>query len=233
MSRQEICDDFSEAADNAVRKTMKMLERMKGGFISSLIKSEEVTMTICEKISNLCKKQASTAYTKKNEAIAKLGAEVWALYQDKVFKSIFQQDNVKKLIEELEVYEKEVREIEEKILAEKKEKERREKLRKAVSDIRSDDPRVKRSAIRVMEKIGGKEAIPYLNEVLDDPVSEVRESAARVLHKLVNDVARDTKTSGNVKENKPAEKETQEATKEEVEDTEEAAEEKEKPEENK
>jgi len=178
MSEGKVCVKAGKVAGTVVRKTNKGVEKVKGG-----------TMTICKKVGDICGSRLRRLKTKKKKAVSKLGVEIWGLYEGKIFKSVFEQDRVKELVSEIEGYDKEIQELKKEIETRRKEKERRAIIKAARADLKSKDPGIRKAAIRVLDKLGDKSSIPYLNKVLDDPEKEVRESAAKVLHKLVNTVA--------------------------------------------
>jgi len=175
MSTGKVCEVTGRVAGSVVRKTTRGLEEAKGRAVA-----------ICRKVSSICKPATARIEEKRRDAFARLGAEAWNLYQAKVFKSIFQQEKVKKLVGELEQYEKEIQKEKEAIAAQKKTGWHRALLRKASTELKSKDPKVREAAIRALDKLGDKAAIPYLNRVLEDPDAQVRRSAADVLHKLVD-----------------------------------------------
>jgi len=178
MSEGKVCVEAGKAAGTVVRKTNEGVEKVKGG-----------TMTICKRVGNICGGEIKRLEKKKKKAVSRLGTEIWSLYGGKVFKSVFEQDAVKKLVREIEGYDRELDELRKKDEARKKAKARKAMIKKARTDLKSRSFDVRKAAIRVMDKLGDKSAIPYLNMVLDDKEKEIRESAAKVLHKLVNTVA--------------------------------------------
>lgn len=175
MTTGEVCEVAGEVAGTIVRKATKGLEKVKAK-----------TVTICEKVGSVCKKRIARLERKKKDAFTRLGVELWNLYQKKVLKSVFEQNKVKKLIVELEGHEGEIQRIETEMEVKKKMREKRASLRKAKADLKDEDPRVRKAAIRTLYKIGGNTAIPYLNKALDDSDEEIRESAASILQKLVD-----------------------------------------------
>lgn len=143
-------------------------------------------MTICSKIKGICKSDLVRVEEKKTRALLMLGVEIWNLYQDNVFQSILEQDAVKEVITDLSEYEEDIKRIKMKMTDQKKEKERRIAFRKATSDLKNSDVKVRNSTISVLEKLGGKEAISLLNRALNDPEPEVCRNAAEALHRLVD-----------------------------------------------
>jgi len=201
MSEGEVCVKAGKAAGTIVRKTNEGVEKVKGG-----------AMTICKKVGDICGSRLRRLKTKKKKAVGKLGTEIWNLYEGKIFKSVFEQDGVKELVSEIEDYDKEIQELKKEIETRRKEKERRAIIKAARADLKSKDPGIRKAAIRVLDKLADKSSIPYLNKVLDDPEKEVRESAAKVLHKLVNTVAAESPV---IEEKKMPETETEEEETEE------------------
>lgn len=91
MSDCIICESAGKTAGNITRSTSKKIRKVKGG-----------TMSICRKVGNLCKSDLTRIEGKRKKVFLKLGDQVWELYQDKIFKSVFEQEKIKQLVSELE-----------------------------------------------------------------------------------------------------------------------------------
>ena len=74
-------------------------------------------------------------------------------------------------------------------------------FKRAKSNLSSENPRVRKVAIRVMGKLGDRNAIPYINNMLEDSDPAVRAKAAEVLHMLVDSsIKHPPLTTGTAKE---------------------------------
>jgi len=187
MSTGKVCEVTGRVAGSVARKTTAGLEKTKGR-----------TATLCRKVSSICKPATARIEEKRRDVFARLGAETWNLYQAKVFKSVFQQEKVKKLVEEIEQYEEEIQKEKEAIVAQKKTEWHRALLRKARTDLKSKDAKTREATIRALDKLGDRAAIPYLDRVLNDPDAQVRRRAVDALHKLV-DISGEEAPSGQKK----------------------------------
>jgi len=175
MSEGKICEAAGKAAGTVARKTEEGLGKVKEG-----------TSTICGRLGNLCGFELARLEKKREQIIAELGNEVWCLYHDKIYKSVFEQDTVKELVSKLNACEKEIKRIENELEAQRKKKEKKAALKEALSELKNKDPKVRKAAIRVIEKMNGNDAVKYLNKALKDKDSEVRKRAAEALKSVVN-----------------------------------------------
>ena len=175
MNERVVIEIAKKTVEGIKEKTAGVLKEVQGG-----------TMTICSRVGNICRSGLTRLERRKQRAIRKFGVEIWKLYQEKIFKSIYEQDRVKELVAELSGYEKEIKEIKEKITEQKKQRERRSAIRKAGADLNNKDPNVRKAAIRVLDKLLGKEALSYLNKALKDPDPGVSRRAAETMHRLVD-----------------------------------------------
>ena len=196
---KKVCVEAGKVAGSIVRSAADVTESVSKGtsVISQVIAStckatgqalHEVTL----KIGNLCshlKTNSHFAYweTKQKEAFHKFGQEIFNLIVSEK-PDVLEDKKVKELFEEAQNCEKEMQKIKDEMAIQRQKMEIAITLKRAEADLKSDDPRIRRVAIRVLERIGVKEAIPYLTVALNDADLEVRTRASEVMHKLVNSV---------------------------------------------
>lgn len=196
---KQVCVTAGKAAGSVVREAANVTESVRKGASSvsktciSVAKSaSEAVQEVTLKFGNLCsrvKTDSQFAYweTKQKEVFGKLGQEIFTLVQSNVAVN-FEEPKLKELLEDIRKYETEIQRIKDEMAAQRQKMELAISLKRAESDLKSKDPRTRRVAIRILERIGSKEGIPYLTAALNDSDQEVRTRAAEVMHKLVNNV---------------------------------------------
>lgn len=192
MSKR-ICVEASKAAGSCVRGVIDLGRRT--GKVGEAVKrcaeaTADATKRLCAKIGNLFKRVSTdgqlAAWTEKQKDIfLQLGEQVFLGYQQKI-ENLLEQENIKRLLEQASECEKRKSEIKEAIAEQKRKMDEIEIFKRAEENLKSQDPRMRRVAIRVLERLSDKKAIPLLTKALEDPDPEVKERAAEVLHKLIN-----------------------------------------------
>jgi len=82
-------------------------------------------------------------------------------------------------------------------LASKKRRWNLKRRSEGLADIRSEDIKTRRVAVRILERIAGKSMIPVLTEVLNDPDPESPLPRVKGLHRLIGETLPHPKVSGN------------------------------------
>lgn len=199
---KEVCVKAGKAAGAVVRETAGVTVSIRKGsaaigqtVVSTVKATGQAMQEVALKLGNLCSRvrtDSKLAYweTKQKEAFGKFGQEIFGLIETNV-PAVFEEQKVKELLEEIRSCEKEIQSIKDEMAAQKQKIEIAMTMKRAESDLKSQDPRIRRVAIRILERIGNKDVLPHLTNALNDPDKEVRTRAAEVIHKLVN-VARES-----------------------------------------
>lgn len=123
-------------------------------------------------------------YEKKQRRVfARLGAEIFQLNKEKA-EDIWGQSKVNELIGELAEAEQHLQEIRQATEAEGFEKGNEAIYKRALADLKNAASRKRLNAIRVLEKLGKKQGIVYLSEVLKDTDEAIRMRAAVAINRL-------------------------------------------------
>lgn len=163
-------------------------------------KEDKEIITICKKLGNFCKSDRERIKERRRVVFTRLGAQIWSLYQEKVNDTVFENERVKPILDELKRCEQGQYRITAEKAARRKKDEQRNMLKNAVSNLKSKDSRIRMASLRIINKIGDEKTIPCLSNVLKDPDASVRRFAAGVMHKLVNsEERRDRKQEKGVK----------------------------------
>lgn len=148
------------------------------------------TRIFLARLGNLCKRardDGGLAYwqTKQIDAFAKLGQKVFELLPTHK-ENIFEQDEIKQLVKEVEDCVSHIQRIKDEIDLQKRKMDRLAILGVAKKGLKSKDPKSRRAAIRMLEKVDDKGVIPLLMDALGDPDEQIRSRAADLLHRLVD-----------------------------------------------
>jgi len=163
-------------------------------------KTAESCRNIRQKFRNLRK---SAGYNKELAAWESRQKEVFLKIGEKIFKEkeykqaetpaqVIEGKEVKALLDKAKSCEKEIQKIKDEMALEKQKAETLLILRRAENDLKSEDPRIRRVAVRVLERVASlvskSEILPLISKTLDDPDFEVKERAAEIMHKLADKV---------------------------------------------
>jgi len=192
---KEICEKVSNAAASCVRRTMflrKGFEKMRNLTKKSADSLSYSFKRMKAKMGNLRKRvkdesRLASCDEKQKTVFAELGREVFYGNDDKKNNAI-ELEQVKKLLKEAKDYEKQKQEIMDEISIQKRKMDEIVIFRKAILNLENSDPRIRRVAIRVLDRLGSREAVSYLTRALEDTDPEVRHRAREVLHKLLEDI---------------------------------------------
>jgi HEAT repeat protein len=209
---KQICVQAGKTAGSCVRGVVSVSK--KTGKVGTLIKkcvdsTANATIRMCARLGNLCKSistdgQLAAWDEKQKDVYLRLGEEIFRGIKEKP-ESLLEQENVKNLLEQAGENESHIQEIKEATALQKHKMDGIAIFKQAKDNLQSKDPRMRRVAIRLFDRLGDKKAIPLLTKALEDPDSEVRERAARVLHKFA-DIAQASGTNESREEEDNQEK---------------------------
>ena len=194
---KQVCVTAGKTAGSVVRGASNLTESVRKGtsvisqtLVSTCKATGQILQEVSLKIGNLCsrvKTDSHFAYweNKQKETFHKFGQEIFRLTESGET-NVLESKNIKELLEEARNCEKEMQKIKDEMAVQRQKMELAITLKRAETDLKSTDPRIRRVAIRVLERVGVKEAIPYLTGALNDPDMEVRTRASDVMHKLIN-----------------------------------------------
>lgn len=196
---KEICVKAGKTAGGVVRYVVDTIKKTGkignsiGETISTGAKAvAEGWQSCCTGFDNFCKR---IRYGSKTAAFESKQKDVFTRIGEKVFvekelkkeedSNILEDIEMKEFLEKASSHEKEIQKIKDELAIQKQKMDTIAVIKRAKEDLENKDARIRRVAIRVLERVGTKEVIPYLSNVLNDPDSEVRERASDVMHKLV------------------------------------------------
>ena len=194
---KQVCVKAGETAGNVVRTTANATKGLVGGCsvicetISTVAKSTyQMTKEVCAKLGNLFHhvrkdSQIAVLETKQKEIFSKLGQEVFSSVESGVT-NIVEDEKAKELLKSAVNCEKEIQNVKDEIELQQQKMEEIAILKRVKNELQSEDPRIRRVAIRVLERVESKEAVSILSQCLSDPDIEVKTRAADVMRKLVD-----------------------------------------------
>ena len=194
---KQVCVKAGEAAGSVVRTTANATKGLVGGCsvicetISTVAKSTyQMTKEVCTKLGNLfhhVRKDSQIAIleTKQKEIFSKLGQEVFSSVESGVT-NIVEDEKAKELLKSAGNCEKDIQKVKDEIELQQQKMEEIAILKRVKNELKSEDPRIRRVAIRVLERVENKEAVSILSQCLSDPDIEVKTRAADVMRKLVD-----------------------------------------------
>jgi len=200
---KEFCEKVSEVSGACVRKTepvcrciRKTGELIKKGAGSVVYSAKRLVA----KLGNLSKSISSgSTYASIDESqkkvFLKLGKEVF-YKTEKGNSKVFSTAYVKELIEEARDYEADKMKIKDGSSKQKLKMDELVIFRRATCDLTNSNPGIRRVAVRVLKRLGNRDAVPYLTGCLEDPDPMVRKHAQEALHVLINE---DPETNGGGK----------------------------------
>lgn len=195
MAEKKVCVEAGKVAGNVVRgasditATVRKNTSVIGKNLAATCKATgQVLNNARLKLGNLysrVKTDSKFAFweTKQKESFQKLGQEIFKSIESEEPDAL-ENKTVKDLFEETRNCEKEIQKIKDEMAVQRQKIDLVITLERAETDLKNKDPRIRRVAIRVLERVGAKEAIPYLSKALNDPDPEVRSRAAEVMSRL-------------------------------------------------
>jgi HEAT repeat protein len=129
--------------------------------------------------------QIAACDEKQKEMYGQLGQQIFRGIKEKN-ENLLEQEKIKELVTQLSESERNVQKIEEVIAQRKRKMDEIVIFKQAKNNLQSNDPGMRRVAIRVFGRLGDKRAIPLLTRALEDPDDNVRECASQILHGFVD-----------------------------------------------
>lgn len=151
--------------------------------------AEEVKV-ITAKFGNLFKKvktesQLAHWEMKQKDDFAKLGEEIFRLKEAEL-DSMFKEESILDILDQVKKDQTKLEEVKGVVYAQKKRMEEIIVFRHAVERLKNPEARARRVALRVLERLGKKEAIPHLVNLLEDPDPEVRKRVRDMIQELTS-----------------------------------------------
>mgnify|MGYP001558279115 CR=1 FL=1 len=199
MQKKEVCITAGKTAGGIVHC-----------FIDSLKKTGKVGETVI-KVTDLCIKTTYKGYktvvtktdnffkrigyggnlacweSKQKDVFMKLGEKLFnekKSNQDKSSGNIIKGEEVEGLLEKAKTCENEIQNIKDKIAIQSKKMDDIAIIKRAKKDMENKDARVRKVALRILERVGTKEVIPIISWALSDPDSEVKQRAVEIIARL-------------------------------------------------
>jgi len=122
---------------------------------------------------------------KKRAIFAKLGELIFELVERKA-KNIERSKDIRSLLTELRKCEAEMRWIKSQTVEIEENSKEKIGYHEAIAGLSSKEKDIRLAAVKSLEQLGNKDAIPILAKRLEDPDSKVRQETIRVLHKIID-----------------------------------------------
>ena len=161
------------------------------GILNKCIGSVEfAARKMCARIGGMFKRistndQIAACDEKQKEMYEQLGKQIFRGIKEKN-ENLLGQEKIKELVTQLSESERHAQKIEEVIAQRKRKMDEIVIFKQAKNNLQSNDPGMRRVAIRVFGRLGDKRAIPLLTRALEDPDGNVRECASQILHGFVD-----------------------------------------------
>lgn len=120
---------------------------------------------------------------KQKDDFAELGEEIFRLKEAEL-DSLFKEESILKILEQLKQDQAKLKEVKDAVYGQRRRMEEIIIFRHALDKLKNPEARVRRVALRVLERLGKKEAIPHLVNLLEDPDPEVRQRARDIIQVL-------------------------------------------------
>lgn len=185
-----ICDAAGKAGGSVVKGTMDVTKYVKNKVLAVGEKMKKAVRAVKNKIWSLCckaktKEDLSYWESQQKEVLQKIGQEV--LTGTKLnASSVLEEKKVKAMIDDAQEIDKEIQKVKNEQALQKQKMELEETVERAKSDLKSENKKDRRVAVRILERIATRSMIPYLTELLSDSDPEVRSRASKTINKLVN-----------------------------------------------
>lgn len=196
---KQISVQAGKIAGEVVRTTSQITKQTSAGcsiisrfFYSAVEAMNSAMKDVCARFGNLFTRikedsRLAVLETKQKDSLQELGKEVFSLFKDQE-ERVFENDKVKEFLSQVQNYENEIQKVKDEIAVQKQKMEERAIIERVKKELKSDNPRTRKVAIRILERIGNKEEIlELLSHNLNDPDPEVRVRVAELVHKLVNE----------------------------------------------
>lgn len=120
---------------------------------------------------------------KRKDDFAKLGEELFRRKESELERLVPDED-FKAVLQRVRKAQDRIRGIEDDRQAQNKRMREMTVFRHAAAQLRSPEPRIRRAALRVLEKLNRSEALPHIASLLKDPDDEVRARAREAINKI-------------------------------------------------
>jgi hypothetical protein len=199
-----ICETAGKAGRSVVLGTHRAMEYVKlktaavGGGIASVARNVVATMKRATgRWPTLCvpkkteEAELSLLLDRNQEILAQLGKEKLKQSEESEPSSLL-DPREKSLLEEARHSEREIQSVRDDLMRRKQDEEFARTTRRATSDLKSPDAQKRRIAVRLLERMATRDAIPALTGVLGDEDPDVRTRAARTIERLVHEAQKPT-----------------------------------------
>lgn len=190
MKEKGTCVAVGKCVGSTYRKVVEKTSGLRHFFGKVTRSVGEETKVILAKVGNLFKRVKHDGHLahwemKQKDNFARFGEEIFRIKEAELDTMITDKD-VKKIVEQIKEDQSHIQQIKDAMYAQKRHMEETLMFKRAVDELTSPESRMRRVALRVMERLGKKEAIPYLVKLLEDPDQEVRDRAREVIQKLTS-----------------------------------------------
>lgn len=194
----KICLTAGKVAGGIARKTAGIRSRIGGvclntskGIKKICSEMAESPVSICKKLNNLYrtikgKGSIASREEKEKDIFEELGEVTWGMYRNKCATHIFENDRVMKILKDIENLDEEIKKRKTEMALQKEKMDAWVILRRAKINLESNNPKIRKVAILVLNKLSDNESIPHLNRMLDDPDMKIRKKAVEVMHNIIN-----------------------------------------------
>jgi hypothetical protein len=169
----------------AITEQSELLGRRLGGVARSLTDELRLMWLRAENLMASIRNDSQLAHweMKRRDDFARLGEELFERRKEEL-EAMYRDDDYQEIIGSLCDNEKRIGRIRDDRTARFKRMREATVFRHALAQLRSPEPRIRRAAMRIIEKIGRPEASAAVARLLQDPDTEVRVRAREALLKL-------------------------------------------------
>lgn len=198
MKEKGICVSVGKCVGSTYQATVGTTTRV-AFFFSNVVRTvADETTGICSRIGNLFKRVKGDSRlahweVKRKDDFAELGGEIYKL-KGKNLESILEEEKVKKILEKVEEDQSEIQKIKDAITDQHKKMQRMVVYKHSMRQLQNPEPNVRRAALRVLERLNDRRAVPEVVALLSDPDAGVRAQARQVIHKIAGPKEKEIET---------------------------------------
>lgn len=190
MKEGGFCVNVGKSVGSAYRSVFGKGGRITGFFSGALSCVSDASAGACARIDSFFGRikgdgRLAKMEIERKEDFAKLGGEVFRL-KGREIEGLVPGEKVKEIVAKLSLDEARISEIRDQMRSRQKKMQELVVYKHAMLHLKAADPKVRRAALRVLEKLQMKECMPEVVVLLEDKDAEVRIQAQGLIQKLTH-----------------------------------------------
>lgn len=190
MKEAGFCVNIGKCVGSAYRSVSGKAGRMAGFLNGALRRVSDGAAGVCARVDNFFGRikgdsRLAKMEMERREDFARLGGEIFRL-KGREIEGIVPGEKVKEIVAKLSLDEVRIGEIRDQMRSQQKKMQEMAVFKHAMLHLRASDPRVRRAALRVLEKLQMKECMSEVVALLEDSDAEVRIQAQGLIQKLTH-----------------------------------------------